>query len=245
MKKLFGYILHESGKGKALRNPDRTFSIQTHGSVHSMLIQQFFNFFHNSLPYFFWGGQSYYNFPDKNKSSGLFLLHGLPFPASTAAAPRNPACPIFAKKRGPHFLNVFPKERMADALSGAAGHRKKAAFSLSKKKIVARCVKKSEIGKNRRKLLSASFLRTRTIIFRLKKNGHGAEKITPCPFFVICGCRNPACITRACDKCLRLLSGLRLQRAESGFSIGAIPRKQTHRRYNPLYAAVRKWSCRT
>lgn len=113
------------------------------------------------------------------------------------------------------------------------------------KKIVARCVKKSEIGKNRRKLLSASFLRTRTIIFRLKKNGHGAEKITPCPFFVICGCRNPACITRACDKCLRLLSGLRLQRAESGFSIGAIPRKQTHRRYNPLYAAVRKWSCRT
>lgn len=61
------------------------------------------------------------------------MLHGLPFPASTAAAPRNPACPIFAKKRGPHFLNVFPKERMADALSGAAGHRKKAAFSLSKK----------------------------------------------------------------------------------------------------------------
>lgn len=101
-----------------------------------MLIQQFFNFFHNSLPYFFFGGgQSYYNFPDKNKSSGLFLLHGLPFPASTAAAPRNPACPIFAKKRGPHFLNVFPKERMADALSGAAGHRKKAAFSLSKKKL--------------------------------------------------------------------------------------------------------------
>ena len=193
MKKLFGYILHESGKGKALRNPDRTFSIQTHGSVHSMLIQQFFNFFHNSLPYFFLGGgQSYYNFPDKNKSSGLFLLHGLPFPASTAAAPRNPACPIFAKKRGPKPAKI-----------------------------------------------------AETIIFRLKKNGHGAEKITPCPFFVICGCRNPACITRACDKCLRLLSGLRLQRAESGFSIGAIPRKQTHRRYNPLYAAVRKWSCRT
>lgn len=82
-----------------------------------------------------------------------------------------------------------------------------------------------------------------------EKNGHGAEKITPCPFFGIClracGCPNPAGTPRACDKCLRLLSGLRLQRAESGFSIGAIPRKQTHRRYNPLYAAVRKWSCRT
>lgn len=173
-----------------------------------MLIQQFFNLFHNFLPSFFLGG---------GKDTTISRTKAN-FPAFF--------CMI--------VFRAQPSQRLR--LTGP-----RARYSQKKTR--------SETGKNRRKLLSASFLRTRTIIFRLKKNGHGAEKITPCPFFGIClracGCPNPAGTPRACDKCLRLLSGLRLQRAESGFSIGAIPRKQTPRRYNPLYAAVRKWSCRT
>lgn len=31
--------------------------MQTHDSIHSMLIQQLFNLFHNFLPSFFWGGK--------------------------------------------------------------------------------------------------------------------------------------------------------------------------------------------
>lgn len=100
--------------------------MQTHDSVHSMLIQQFFNLFHNFLPsFFFGGGQSYYNFPNKSKFSGIFLHDCFPRTTVAATASHRPAGPIFAKKRCPkpaknrrkiiiRILSPPPNDRLPD-----------------------------------------------------------------------------------------------------------------------------------
>lgn len=139
----------------------------------------------------------------------------------------------------------FPKSAWPMPFRALPDTAKRQRFHFRKKNCRAVRKKVRNRQKNAEKYHPLPFFASERPSSGRKKTGTEQKKLLRARFFGICHCRNPACITHACDTCPRPLSCLRPQRAESGFPIGAIPRKQTHRRYNPLCAEVRKWSCRT